>query len=205
MIFHATWAKLESGRWFWLGILGGSVPTRWLKTLNLGTGLSRHAWPNQRQHVQPFSIWVCNGSPPTLAILVLSMEAASQRHSRFHQNLSKQKIQDSNHFPNNCYLYTMWKTRNNKRNGNGKSFIKRIMRKFSEVSSKTKITKTFRYLQSNLLRKPKKRTRCNIKQPNLSHQALSSISPKVQRTPHRNRHAWCRGSERELGDVKIST
>ena len=105
---------------------------------------------------------------------------------RFHQNLSKQKIQDSNHFPNNCYYTQCGKQQ---KNGNGKSFIKRIMRKFSEVSSKAKITKTFRYLQSNLLRKPKKRTRCNIKQPDLGHQALSSISPKVQRTPHRNRQA----------------
>ena len=84
----------------------------WLKNSNLGTGLSRHAWPNQRQHVQPIRIWLCNGpanpSPKSLRTI----------------------IQNSNDFPNICY-YTKCVKQQQKQYENDESFIKLIMKKIS--------------------------------------------------------------------------
>lgn len=77
---------------------------------------------------------------------------------RFHQNLSKQKIQDSNHFPSNCYYTQCGKQHETTKETEMASHSSNwSWGNFQKFPQRPKSPRYVRYLQSNLLRKPKKK------------------------------------------------
>ncbi len=80
----------------------------WLKNSNLGTGLSRHAWPNQRQHVQPIRIWLCNS--PANPCYPSASNGSISRGIVFVTKIPPLNHSKLQSFAQSLLLYKMWKT-----------------------------------------------------------------------------------------------